>query len=152
VAQPYRDLGSGPSRPKIERLLVATLLEPPLREVETAAALARAVGGSVCVLHVLEALMYSSAEMTELARRNPQTHPEASRKLAEAVRLVTTLGVSDAQGSIEYGIPAEIVVRYANSGRFDLLVLGNRGRSGGVHARALAESRIPVMNVPTGAR
>jgi nucleotide-binding universal stress UspA family protein len=121
-----------------------------MRELEAAAALARSVGGSVRLLHVLEALMYASPEMTELARRDPRTHPEASRKMADAIRHVTALGVTDVQGNIEFGIAADVIVAHANDGRFDVLVLGHRGRAGGVYAKALAASRIPVMAVPLG--
>jgi nucleotide-binding universal stress UspA family protein len=151
VNQPYRDPSLGTRRPKLERILVATLLDPAAtRELDAAAALARPVGGSIRLLHVLEALMYASPEMTELARRDPRTHPEASRKMADAVRHVVALGVSDVQGEIEFGIPADVVVKVANDGRFDVLVLGNRGRAGGVYAKALAESKIPIMAVPVG--
>jgi nucleotide-binding universal stress UspA family protein len=149
VKQPYRDPRTESARPKLERLLVATLLDPTsLGHLPIVATLARATGGSVRLLHVLEALMYSSPEMTALAKRDPNTHPEASRKMAEAVRRLTELGLTDVQGSIEFGIPGDVILEQANSGAFDLLVLSHRGRGGGVYARALAESKIPVMSLP----
>jgi hypothetical protein len=38
------------------------------------------------VLCVLEALMYSSPEMAAQAERDPRTHPEATGKMANAIR------------------------------------------------------------------
>jgi nucleotide-binding universal stress UspA family protein len=152
VKQPYRDLRTEVTGPRLERLLVATLLDPAsMRELAMVATLAKATNGSVRLLHVLEALMYASPEMTELARRDPNNHPEASRKMAEAIRLVTEMGVSDVQGSIEFGIPGDVILAQANSGAFDLLVLSHRSRGGGLYARAVAEAKIPVMSVPHAA-
>jgi nucleotide-binding universal stress UspA family protein len=151
VNQPYRDPKLAARRPRLERILVATLLDAAsTHELDAAATLARAAGGSIRLLHVLEALMYASPEMTELARRDPNTHPEASRRMADAIRHVTAAGVTDVQGDIEFGIPADVILAKANDGRHDLLVLGNRGRTGGVRARALAEAKIPVLSVPLG--
>ena len=147
--QPYRDPRTGATGPSLERLLVATLLDPTARgELPMVAALARATHGTVRLLHVLEALMYSSPEMSALAKRDPDNHPEASRKMADAVRRLTELGVGDVQGTIEFGIPGDVILAQANSGAFDLLVLSHRGRGGGLYARAIAESKIPVMSVP----
>jgi nucleotide-binding universal stress UspA family protein len=116
--------------------------------VEAAAALARATNASVHLLCVLEALMYSSPEMAAQAERDPQTHPEATRKMVDAVGRLRHGGVKDADGSIEYGIAVDVLLRHANAGKFDLLIIGSR-RHGSTAAYVIPRSKIPVMTVPS---
>jgi nucleotide-binding universal stress UspA family protein len=118
--------------------------------VEAAAALARATDASVHLLCVLEALMYSSPEMAAQAERDPRTHPEASRKMADALDRLLDRGVKEADGSIDYGIGVDVILRHANAGKFDLLIIGSR-RHGSTAAYVIPRSKIPVMTVPSAA-
>jgi len=115
--------------------------------LDGAAVLARSVGASVHILCVLEALMYTPPEMRTLAQRDPGTHPETTQKLADAIGLVHGMGVQEVDGEIEFGIALDVVVQKANSGRFDLLVVGARGR-GHVAPQVIARATIPVLAVP----
>jgi nucleotide-binding universal stress UspA family protein len=116
--------------------------------VEVGAMLARDAAAEVHLLCVLEALMYSPLDIAERAAKDHELHPEASRNMARTVRRVQALGVEQVETALEFGIAADVIVRYASSGRFDLLVLGHRGRSTSSSA-ALLRASIPVLVVPT---
>jgi nucleotide-binding universal stress UspA family protein len=150
VSTPYRGSSLSAQSPKLERILVATDLAPDAGAVvRTAAILGRSVGARVHVICVLEALMYSPPEMRALAEADRDTHPEASKKLADAVGTIHTLGVQEVDGEIEFGIAMDVVLGHANSGRYDLVVTGTRGR-GFFSSQLLARSTIPVLAVPVG--
>ena len=128
----------------LRRILVATDFDATSDAVvHAAAAVARATDASV-----LEALMYSSPEMAAQAERDRRTHPEATRKMADAVGQLRDGGVKDANGSIEYGIAVDVLLRHANAGKFDLLIIGSR-RHGSTAAYVIPRSKIPVMTVPS---
>lgn len=144
MTQPYRDPSPGPYR----RILVATDFDVPSdAAIETGAALARDANGLVHLLSVLEALMYTPPDMAAFAARDPELHPEATRNMESAVRRLHELGVETVASSIEFGIAADVIVRYANSGEFDLVVLGSRGR-GSTSAYVISHVSTPVMVIP----
>jgi nucleotide-binding universal stress UspA family protein len=148
VQTPYRGSSLSARSRKIERILVATDFGSGANAVlEGAAMLARSVGATVHILCVLEALMYTPPEMRTLAQRDRETHPEATQKLADAVGLVHALGVQDVDGEIEFGIAVDVVLEKANSGRFDLLVVGARAR-GHVAPHVISRATVPVLAVP----
>jgi nucleotide-binding universal stress UspA family protein len=101
----------------------------------------------VHVLYVLEALMYSPPAIAALAQKDPRTHPEGTRRMAAATARLAELGVNSVESSIEFGIAVDVIVRYANDGRFDVLVIGSR-RHGSTSAYVVPRSRIPVFSVP----
>jgi nucleotide-binding universal stress UspA family protein len=142
MTQPYRDSSRGP-----HRLLVATDFDPASEAaLERSAVLARDSSGSIHLLCVLEALMYTPPDMAALAARDPELHPETTRHMEEAVRRLHELGVATVTGGIEFGIAADVIVRYANSMKFDLLLLGSRGR-GSTSAYVIPRVSIPVTVV-----
>jgi nucleotide-binding universal stress UspA family protein len=148
VSTPYRGSSLAAGSPKLERILVATDLGPGRDALlEAAAMVARAAAAKLHVLCVLEALMYSPPEMRALADSDRETHPEATHKLAEVVARLRALGVQDVDGDLEFGIALDVVVEKANAGRFDLLIVGSRGR-GFFASQALTRSTIPVLVVP----
>ena len=135
----------------LQRILVATDFDTVSEgAVEAAAKLACSTNASIHLLCVLEALMYAPPDMADMAERDPRTHPEATRKMAEAVRQLRERGVREADGSIEFGIAVDVILRRANDGQFDLLVVGNR-RHGSTAAYVIPRSKIPVMTVPFAA-
>jgi nucleotide-binding universal stress UspA family protein len=67
--------------------------------------------------------------------------------MESAVRRLHELGVETVASSIEFGIAADVIVRYANSGEFDLVVLGSRGR-GSTSAYVISHVSTPVMVIP----
>jgi nucleotide-binding universal stress UspA family protein len=115
--------------------------------LERGAAVAREANGSIHLLCVLEALMYAPLDVAALAAREPELHPEATRNMEDAVRRLRELGVEIIASSIEFGIAEDVIVRYANSTKFDLLVLGSRGK-GRMSAYVTSRVGIPVMVVP----
>lgn len=148
MTQPYRRSSPGPHVPKLHRLLVATDFDAASdAAVEVGAVLARDVSASIHLLCVLEALMYTPPDMTALAARDPELHPEATRQMASAVHRVHELGVESVSSSIEFGIAVEVLVRYANSAKFDLLVLGRR-QHGSTAAYVVPRVSIPVLVIP----
>ena len=152
VHQPYRGRTPGAPPPRLQRVLVATLLDVnPLPEVEIAATLARPSNGSVFLLDVLEALMYAPLGAAERdAGGKDAIHPEASRKMARGPASRHGPRGVDVEGKIEFGIPSDVIVHmYVDLGqRFDVLVLGTRGRAGSVLRRVVEHTRIPVMLAP----
>lgn len=131
------------------RILVATDFDASSDgSLKAAAELARARDAPVHVLYVLEALMYSPPAIAALAEKDPATHPEATRRMAAAKARLAELGVHSVECSIEYGIAVDVIVRYANDGRFDVLVIGSR-RHGSTAANVVPRSRIPVFAVPS---
>jgi nucleotide-binding universal stress UspA family protein len=130
------------------RILLATDLDETSGDaLRVAAEVAREPGASVHVLYVLEALMYSAPDMAAFAEKDPRTHPEATRRLAGASAQLRELGVKNVETHIEYGIAVDVIVRYANDGRFDVLVLGSR-RHGSTASYVVPRSAIPVVAVP----
>jgi nucleotide-binding universal stress UspA family protein len=148
VKAPYREPSPSGRPLKVERILVATDLGPGAGAVLGAAAtLAQGLGAKVHIVYVLEALMYTPPDMQEAARRDPDTHPEATRKLADAIHRMRALGVQDADGAIEFGIAVDVVLEKVGAGGFDVLVTGSRPR-GHFAQHVLATSKIPVLTVP----
>jgi nucleotide-binding universal stress UspA family protein len=133
----------------LARILVATDFDAAsAAAVDAAADLACATGASVHLLSVLEALMYTPKEIAAFAERDPRTHPEVTRKMEVAIGRLRERGVKEVDGSIEFGIPVDVILRHANEGRFGLLLIGSR-RHGSSAAYVIPRSRIPVMAVPS---
>jgi nucleotide-binding universal stress UspA family protein len=115
--------------------------------IDAAASVARSGRCSIHVLCVLEALMYAVPEMAAWAERDPRTHPEVTRKLRETTSTLRAAGVEQVDASVEYGIAADVILRHASGGEFDLLVLGAGGHRGDVEAAVVARAKIPVIVV-----
>jgi nucleotide-binding universal stress UspA family protein len=148
MIQPYRPPPAAPTRPRFRSLLVAMHLDPGAETVlEAAAALAKETGARVHVLSVLEALMYSPLDLGPFEERDPELHPEASRGMTRAVARLQELGVETVTGGIEFGIAADVIVQQADPARFDMILLGRRGK-GSVAAEVMARASIPVLIVP----
>lgn len=67
-------------------------------------------------------------------------------------------GASDVMAEVVYGTPADRLAEASSSGRFSLIVLGTRGRSGrdagmlgGVSDRVVRHSLAPILLIPEGA-
>jgi|ERR1700733_4017681 len=130
------------SGPKLHRLLVATDFDAASdAAVEMGAALARDASAFVHLLYVIQ------APAPPGAGANPKLPPEATCNMANAVRHLHELGVESVTSSIEFGIPADVIVRHASSTKFDLLVLGGRGK-GSTSKYVVMRVRIPVMVIP----
>ena len=142
---PFRSSGEHP------QILVATDGDAASwATLDAAAALAVATGASVHVLRVLAALMYATPEMTAIARRDRNTHPEASRHMEAALQRLRDRGVQTVESSIEFGIAVDVIVAFANDGRFSRLVVGGADHEW-LATQVGARSKIPITVVPPGA-
>jgi manganese transport protein len=119
-----------------------------------AAALARAHGAEVVVVHVVEG--------TGAQLHGPEADDRESRadrqRMAALLEHLRADGLR-ARGELGYGVPAEQLARLAQEGGFDLLVLGSHGHRfladmalGQTVAPLLHRLTIPVLVVPTRGR
>jgi nucleotide-binding universal stress UspA family protein len=138
-----------------KKILVASdLTDASRRAVATALDLARAVGGQVTVLHILE-LPYESrmwflpgnAEMQALRAAMATQEETARTKLAEQVG-------AGADVIVAQGIPVDEIVAHATRLGVDLIVMGTHGRRGLQHAvmgsvaeRVVRTASVPVMTI-----
>ncbi|HTE53745.1 MAG TPA: universal stress protein [Kofleriaceae bacterium] len=125
---------TGRSRARGSRILVPVDFSVcSLAALSHAAAMARPSRGSIDVLHVwplahplaLEALA-ASAGMTvvELAES------EAAEALAAVMADLEDRGVAGPRGRVECGEPADVILRAARDGGYDLIVMGTHGHGG----------------------
>ncbi|HEY7540983.1 MAG TPA: universal stress protein [Methylomirabilota bacterium] len=122
-----------------------------------AIALAKAERAQLVVAHVLPAIAvvpdgYMSPETWNQLERGERmaAQRQLNKLLAEAKRA----GVRARGALIDMGVTHERIVRFAQTHRIDLIVMGTHGRSGVVKAilgsvasRVLASARCPVMTV-----
>jgi nucleotide-binding universal stress UspA family protein len=136
-------------------VLIATdLSEPSERAVDVAAALSRALGARLTVLHVYEV---SSTTMAGAdAAMAERTWPGAIRARARLDREVDRLRASglEVEGALRLGLPPEEIVQGALEHDADLIVTGTRGRRGlarlwygSVAAQVLRSSPISVLTL-----
>lgn len=129
--------GRGDDRPlrmiKFERILVAVDFSQDCRAaLECGAGLARQADATLTLLHVCEPFPVlnpivpgaDNAKDEERERRGALTQLDNLRNwLAEN-------GIAHVRVEVETGSPAEALITRANSGAFDLVVMGTHGRSG----------------------
>ncbi len=126
-----------------------------------AAQVARASHSTIDVLHVwplahplaLDALAPSTgaapwAHVIELAET------EAGEALASVLSDLEARGVDAPRGRVECGEPAEVILRAAREGGYDLIVMGTHGHGGvadrvrgGVAEQVIRRSRCPVLTI-----
>jgi len=129
--------------PEFKRILLVTSLDDGSKAALAAAAtLARASGGFVHVLCLLEA--------TVCERPDPQVDANATQKLTIALEALRGLGVEEVHGRVEYGIAENVILRRADTEDFDVVVLGSTKHRRGTNAYVMAHARIPVMTTPCG--
>jgi nucleotide-binding universal stress UspA family protein len=149
MMHPYRRSIPEQKLPKLHRLLIATNFDAASEAaVDMGAALAYRAGGaaSIHLVCVLEALMYTPWNMAALAERDPDLHPEVTHRVTNAVQHLREYGIENVESSIEFGIAADVIVRYAASGKFDVLILGRRQKAS-TATYVMARASIPVLTV-----
>jgi universal stress protein A len=127
----------------IRRILVPVdFSEPSRASLRFASALARSLGATLTVIHVIERSYESPAvaDEAELAVVQPML-----RELVESIGS----DVVDAQ-RIETGPIHQRIVSIADAGRFDLIVMGTAGRTGRPRSMAgsVAESVVRTAGCP----
>jgi nucleotide-binding universal stress UspA family protein len=142
----------------ITRILAATDgSEVALRGVQYAAYLATELKARVVLIHIVEL----EASPLNLAADSEEERIKFREDLMEAGRSIIRLSqkpLADAGIAADYevmeGRPAESICRYAADGQFDLIIVGNRGRSklsrtilGSVSDEVVRVAHCPVLVV-----
>jgi nucleotide-binding universal stress UspA family protein len=150
--------------PTPSRILVPVdLMEGSRAILDYAVQLARPFNASIEVMHAWEPPQYVAPDLLVAA---PGWNPQSLEKTAlEAARkeLDTLIGSLNAPGPItqrlEVGEPATAVLRVAEAGKFDMIVMGTHGRRGlprlllgSVAQKIIARAHCPVLtlHVPEG--
>ena len=126
------------------------------RAVRYAATLAGQVGASVELLHVVEEFTYgafSEVYVPNVPDMMQELINNASTRLASLKTTLFPHG-TDVETAAFVGRPAATIVERANTGGFDLIVMGTHGRTGLSHMfmgsvaeRVVRTSRCPVLTV-----
>ncbi len=143
--------------PLISSILVPTdFSEHARRALEYAKDLARCLGATLHIIHVIEPIIYpaewgySQLGLTELEQ---ELHRMAQRELDTLLETLRAEGIA-ARGEILYGRASEQITRYAQEHGIDLISMGTHGRSGLEHflfgsttERVLRKAPCPVLTV-----
>lgn len=124
--------------------------------LRSAADLARRFSGSVTILHVQDALPSAlPGDLQPITKEQEHQLRAAIDKELAALRVrAETAGASGVQTLVAEGHPADVIVRCAERGGFDLIVLGTHGRRGfqrmllgSVAERVVRQAPCPVLTV-----
>jgi nucleotide-binding universal stress UspA family protein len=104
--------------------------------VRLGADLARRFHGSVTLLYVHDPLPYALPDEYELFSPEQRNRLQSliQKALAAAQQRAETAGAPSVQSKMLEGNPASEIVRFAEEGGFDLIVMGTHGRRGMQHA------------------
>ncbi len=141
-----------PTEPK--RILVATDFSACSQPaMEYAVLLARRFGAALHLLYVAQPPTFVSPEA--IVVMNEAIAAEVSggqKRIDEAIERSREL--APCTGEVQVGLAADVVTSLANSGRFDLVVLGTHGRGGFKHLvlgsvaeQVVRRSSVPVVTV-----
>lgn len=110
-------------------LLAVDLTEESRAVAEKGAALARAFGSELSVIHVIEplSLAYGGDIPMDLSSVQDQIHEQARAQLADFAR---DLGVPEDRQYLIFGRPESEIHRVARCREVDLVVVGSHGRHG----------------------
>ena len=92
--------------------------------VRYASDLAKGYGSSVTLIHVVATRVYAMAEVGLLIGKDLEK--EGKKILKRSEELADSLGIST-NTIIVSGVPAEEILRFTESEKFDLIVMGSRG-------------------------
>jgi universal stress protein A len=144
------------------RILVPVDFSESSRDaLKYAVRLARKLGGSVDAVTVWQPASFVPVETllgsgeTGVSRTvGDLARSEALIRLRAFLATIDHEGLGPINGRVEVGEPAEIIVRLAEIGEYDLLVMGSRGRTrlrqltvGSVTERVVRNSPAPVVTV-----
>lgn len=144
----------------VQRITYATdFSEASLAAFPHALRLAKVTGAELTILHVLAAPMspfidsgYVPQEIWDQLDAGMRAH--AGQAMDGLLRQAVEAGVRATTAIVAGGIPADEIVRAAESAKTDILVLGTHGRTGvarlvlgSVAARVVATAACPVLTV-----
>ena len=144
--------------PMFRRILHATDFSPASRPaLRKAVELAKAGRASLLIAHVMPILpimpdAYVAASTYDDLLRGQRA--AAKKQLDRLVSRARAAGVRASGVLLDFGVPAERVVRLARARRADVIVMGTHGRTGltrallgSVAARVVSTARCPVLTV-----
>lgn len=116
--------------------------------------MAKATDGHLYVLHVIPGLYTASEHMTP-GMAGPQ-HPDAPKALEQIKSRYISTTDADAEAVIRHGNETAEIMKFSDSVKADLIVIGARGvgalasffGGGGIADRILKNAKIPVLVVP----
>ena len=140
-----------PAAARFRRLLCPVDFSAPSRHaLDTALALARAVGGKVTALHVLDAPDPLIEKREYLDWITQRYRSELASLMAQAA-----CAELEPEALLREGSPAAEIVAHSQAGGVDLIVIGTHGRSGLAHLllgsvaeRVVRQATVPVLAVP----
>jgi nucleotide-binding universal stress UspA family protein len=145
----------------IKRIIVATdFSEGSDGAMERAFAIAKALGASVDLVHVLDtSLFMAPASLGAMPLIEPEALlEEVDKALVARVERAQAAGLVCQSDSLD-GYPAREIVRHAQKTGADLIVLGTHGRTGVAHAilgsvaeRVVQHASCPVLVIPPARR
>jgi nucleotide-binding universal stress UspA family protein len=127
------------------------LSESSRRALEWSSRFSKAVGARLTVLHVVDTGLLSLGNLVAV----PDAFDELRRRAEEALlELRRNFDLTHAAVEIAEGAPEDVVVRAANRGDVDLLVMGTHGFSGfqkfllgSVTEKVLHRARVPLLSI-----
>ena len=125
--------------PTLKRILVPTdLSELSQVALEEAAMVARLSDAEVTLLHVWTPPAYGAAAFVIDPTVDANMVEELERgdlgsTMAAWASVLRDLGVAEVRSRIEIGAPAELILRTAKVGEYDLVVMATHGRKGLAH-------------------
>ncbi len=110
-------------------------------------------------VHGVELLHVIPLNMSEVSEFVTEDVIENGRRIAEGklkdlINMIERLGPYEVSYEIAVGDPAEIIIEQANTGRFDMIMMGHRGFGyvkeffvGSVTLKVISKSPVPVLVV-----
>jgi universal stress protein A len=124
--------------------------QPSIDALRTVAQIARESDASVTLLHVWEPELFATAPDRALydLKQLPQIEERIDRELERARSALSADGPLSAQTAVVPGSPATEIVRFAEQGGFDLIVMATHGRTGLAHILLGSVTERVVRNAP----
>ncbi len=147
------------ARPHIQKILVATGGRPQSKPtMHYGARLARILGARETLLHVTNPIPQMFAGLEEMEETLPellQSDTFEGRALRQGVRIMNDQKV-DGDIELRYGLVEEEIIREAEQGDYDLIVIGSSAQAGpigrllvgNITRRIIDRTRRPVLVVP----
>ena len=115
----------------------------------------RRFGASLHLLYVVEPPTFTSPDATVFVGQAIEAESMQGQKCLDAVLVKLQAGeLTSVSGEIAVGLAADVTVARANSGKYDLLLLGTHGRAGLKHLflgsvaeQVIRHGDIPVVTV-----
>lgn len=139
-----------------QRILVATDLSACSRPaLDYAMLLARRFGAGIHLVHVAQPPTFVAPEAIEVASQAIAAEVvDGQKRIDNELTRLEGGEIAGATGEVVVGLASDVITAHANSGRYDLVVMGTHGRGGLMHLvlgsvaeQVVRRSAIPVVTV-----